>query len=94
MMALGLVQVVTPENPGGVWVYFHALLHEESQPNAAEKMMQYLVAHSATCNMNNFHPIYARVVKPKDRNARDKPNESAFIVSADMCKMSYEAGSA
>jgi hypothetical protein len=24
---LGLVKVVTPESPGGVWVYFHAFLH-------------------------------------------------------------------
>jgi len=38
---LGLVKIVTPESPAGVWVYFHALLHEDSQSNAAEKMIQY-----------------------------------------------------
>ena len=85
---------MTPESPGGVWVYFHALLHEDSQSNAAEKMMQYLVAHSAICNMNNFDPIFARVeVRPKGRNARDKPNETAFIASADSKdKNGYQVG--
>jgi len=44
--------------------------------------------------MNKFHPIFARVeVKPKGRNARDKPNETAFIVSADSKdKNGYQVG--
>ena len=56
--------------------------------------MQYLVAQCAICNMNNFHPIFAQVeVKPKGRNARDKPNETAFIVSADSKdKNGYQVG--
>ena len=69
-------------------------MHEDSQSNAAVKMIQYLVAHSAICNMNNFHPIFAQVeVKPKGKNARDKPNETAFIVSADSKdKNGYQVG--
>ena len=81
---LGLVRVVTPDKPGGVWVYFHALLHQESQLNAAGKMQQYLLAHNTICAQNYFHPIFAQVeVKSRGRDARDKPSEPAFIVSSD-----------
>ena len=55
---LGLVRMVTPDKPGGVWVYFHALMHQESQLNAAGKMQQYLLAHSTICAQNYFHPFY------------------------------------
>ena len=78
------MRVVTPDKPGGVWVYFHALMHQESQLNAAGKMQQYLLAHSTICAQNYFHPIFAQVeVKARGRDARDKPNEPAFIVSSD-----------
>lgn len=91
---LGLVRVVTPQSPGGVWVYAHALLHQDSQRNAPLKLRAYLQQHRRTSPVNVFHPIFSEVqIKLKGRNAHLKEPEPAFIVSHDTkSKTGYQVG--
>lgn len=91
---LGLVRVVTPTRPGGVWVYAHALLHQDSQADAPQRLQKYLAAHRRTTPLNVFHPIFAEVtVKSKGRGAQQKDPEPAFVVSFDSkSKTGYQVG--